>query len=227
MTKKSVAFQILVLLLCASNCRKLNIVFEVGMLVQTLEKKQAELQLILGILEEVEGFFGNYFETQEKEYSLVIPKEYSHCQFQDSDGFFFFSPEKFTKTYHYQGDLVILFALERLQNHIIANGAPCSLDENQNALIGRIILNEQNFHFTKDQFFYRQNCIKTIIHEILHIIAFHPQFTQRLNSLTQQSPYQNLKRIFFQTRGKFTSKLIDGAHWNPAYLPQDLMNPFE
>lgn len=90
-----------------------------------------------------------------------------------------------------------------------------------------MILNIKNFNFNFENPYYYNNAYKIIIHEVLHIMSFHYQFTQKLNMLKNIGQFKNLFKLINSELGSKSDKLKSGSHWSLLYNPLDLMNPYE
>ena len=106
------------------------------------------------------------------------------------------------KNYLIKNDLIIFPMFEDLGDEILAAAAPCITDENFRPLAGILYLNSRLNFGVKNTNLYMKNLL---LHEITHILGFHPFFFQNLNKLFYTIEGDDIKYIII------SKKVLDKA----------------
>ena len=132
-------------------------------------------------------------------------------------------------------DLIIFPSFESLSSGVIAAAAPCLILENSRPVGGVVYINNNlNFDISNADFYMKN----ILLHEITHILAFHPEFFRLLNMNTTENGISYIKssgavamakkhfgcdsitKIPLENQGGSGSV---GSHWEARYMLGDYM----
>jgi hypothetical protein len=207
--------------------RKINIVWDKSLLTSTLKKlgaskKQADIERLIV---KVDGAIKKYIKVKKDINTKIdIPKGFGHCNNNETN---IFEPKNFTENLTIESDLFIFLYAVSENSNTLAAAAPCLKNENDRTYIGRLLVNIDNLKFTYGNYYEQFNEVNVIFHEVLHIMAFH--------SYMHKGLVEEIKKSTFPTKFKYLKELsyirddplLGEAHWNEAYLPNDLMIPVD
>ena len=139
------------------------------------------------------------------------------------------------KDFLIDNDVIIFPSFRSLSNGALAAAAPCLLLENHRPVGGVVYINN-NLNFNKGNAnFYMKNIL---LHEITHILAFHPEFFRLLNMNTTENGISYIKssgavskarqhfgcssltKIPLENQGGSGSA---GSHWESRFMLGDYM----
>ena len=135
-----------------------------------------------------------------------------------------------------KNDLIIFPMIEELEEGVIAAAAPCLLDYDTMRPIGGILYINQNLDFDAGN---TETYMKNIlIHEITHILVFHPFFFENLGLSKEEGSlsYISSPKVLEQARKHFNCSLLKGvpledqggegsvgSHWETRQMLGDYM----
>ena len=207
--------------------RKINIVWDRSILMKTLRELDLEskFKMIHGLIFRVDMALKKYIQlVKGSETILNIPRNFKHCETTRSNHF---DRNNFTHEIHLEADLIIFLVAEWKDNDVLASAAPCRINKENRAYVGRLYLNLKNLNFDYGSYFEQKSEIMTVFHEVLHILAFGPALHR---GLYDEVHSDKLNRKFINLmlfKNLQNDPLIDEGHWNPVYLGNDIMSPIE
>lgn len=131
-----------------------------------------------------------------------------------------FKDFKMDKSLTYNGHLLIIVFPFYKKNDIVASSSYIKKNRNGRSTIGYLKINL--FHLIKenDLLSQKRTYVLTIVHEILHTIAFSFENKEELfKNIEDKKIPEILKKI------KNSDINLQEGHWNETYLPNDIMNP--
>ena len=131
-----------------------------------------------------------------------------------------------------------------LSDNILASAMPANVDsKTKRTTVSAIRINPKNFNFKGKNDLELFSNVNTLFHEFLHSIAFngslYNNLKKDLDDLNKAFKTGNFERSRFEKEDEKyfylsklrhvpgTNPLIDDEHWNPAFIPNDLMVPVE
>lgn len=202
--------------------RPIKIIWEESFLKASIKSNQAQMfyDKIKEVIKKTDAFFKTYINSFRKNRQVTVPKGF-HCVPSNNFHYYPLSKEKFAKDMTYDGDIVIFVIVSNEPNSsVLASAMPCAVFADNTASIGILNINIGMLFSSKD---YRElsNGIKTVIHEVFHIIAFHDKI---LKGFQQKVEAKHPHLGYFKSIKN--TPMIDEAHWHPVWLTNDIMNPY-
>ena len=133
-------------------------------------------------------------------------------------------------------DLIIFPMFDTLQSGVLAAAAPCLLHPETNRPVGGIVYINNNLDLGKTNTnFYMKNIL---LHEITHILVFHPIFFNYFNMITTYNGVSYIKspKVLEKAKEHFGCSTIQrialendggegsaGSHWESRYMLGDYM----
>ena len=151
-------------------------------------------------------------------------------------------------------DFYILAEVTKADNDILATAGPFGIiSKTSRAVCGHLLVNLNNLKIPADNALQKYSNVMTIVHELFHALAFNAGIYEDLakdlaNTDTKKTIDDAFKGKKFNMKLNYTklqdqdtffylnqlrhvkdkdNLLIDEEHWNPTYLPNDLMVPIE
>lgn len=195
------------------NTDEFVIVWELGALEKSLEEngESEKFGYIRNMLKKTNSILRRYIRIKKGEFGeIVLPKK----SYRD----FFIK-----KQVKYEGHLVMIVTLVNNEDDVLASSNYLfQHDDTKRSYIGVLEINLYNLVEEESSETTRQRYVFTLVHEVLHTIAFNHSnqeeiFYQKKDSLIPKH-LQNIKET--------NSKVFDEGHWNESYLPNDIMTSF-
>lgn len=214
--------------------KTIKIIYDLTFLKKTLQNfdKLSKLGAIKNLLSKSDSIFKRYIKIKKNNKNIKIPKNFSECENSKISGNRFdFKSSNFPLEKTYDGDLVIFVSSFSENSETLASASPCSKDDLDNRIkVGRLNLNLEKMVFEKDDEFEFKRSVETVVHEILHILAFHSFVQENVfkdRNLLKHSKHLEKLFLFYQKKGGVLDPLVDSAHWDNFYLKNDIMNEKE
>jgi len=182
-----------------------------------------KFKMIHGIIFRTDMVLKKYISLSKGTETIInIPKGFKHCKNYHSDDL---DENDFVNEINIEADLIIFLVAEWVDNDVLATAAPCRVNEQNRAYVGRIYLNMKNLQFEYGNYFEQRAEILTLFHETLHILAFNPTLQSGLHSklLKNEIDRQFINLYLFKN---LSINPLDGdKHWDPVYMGNDIMSP--
>ena len=211
----------------SENFRPINIVWDRSLLMKTLKDLEMEdkFKMIHALIFRVDQALKKYIHVAKSSGSkLTIPKGFSGCRTKRTP---LFERETFQSDITLEADLIIFLVAEKKNTNTLASAATCAHNSANRSYVGRMFLNMEYLQLGQGSYYSQYSETMTVFHEVLHILAFHPDLYTHLlkNVLGNNVPpeFTNLNMM----RHLQEEPLLKDAHWNPMYLSNDLMSPIE
>lgn len=151
-------------------------------------------------------------------------------------------------------DFYILAEVTKDDNDILATAGPFGIKKKTSqAVCGHLLVNLNNLKIPADNALQKYSNVMTIVHELFHALAFNSAIYDELaedlanedtsktiddafkgnkfNKKLNYTKLQDKEAFYYLNQLKYVKDkenlLIDDEHWNPTYLPNDLMVPVE
>lgn len=213
--------------------RPIKIVFEDSLLRDSLRQilKGDLFERVKDLIRKTDSFIRTHIWTQKEEKEITVPKNFVYCEPPENDveekKHYYIKKERITKELKTKGDLYIfLTAFYDSDSSTLAAAKPCGVNRKDGSTdIGMLKMNMAHL-FTKESENNRLkqfNALRTIVHEVLHIIAFHSAIMQNYeNKVDSKFPH-----LYYFKKHPYSAMDSTQAHWNQLYLTNDLMAPTE
>ena len=207
--------------------RKIQIIWDKSFLTKTLRtlgqsKKQADIE---SLIVKVDGAIKKYIKVRKDiDTKIELPPGFSHCRNNETN---LFDSSNFTKNLKTEGDLFIFLYAVSEKNQTLAAAAPCLKNKNSRTVIGRLLVNIDNLKFEYGNYHEQFSEVNVIFHEVLHIMAFHSYVHSGLKDEIFQRTFPTKFKYLRELKHIKDDPLLGEAHWNEAYLPNDLMIPVD
>ena len=139
------------------------------------------------------------------------------------------------KNFLIDNDLIIFPMFDSLDEGVLAAAAPCIIDEYSRPIAGVLFINNKlNFEITNANYYMKN----LLLHEITHILAFHPFFFETLgmSKIYGSASYITSSKAVAKAREHFGCSSLTqiplenqggsgsvGAHWESRYMLGDYM----
>ena len=211
----------------SENFRPINIVWDRSLLMKTLKDMGMEdkFKMIHALIFRVDQALKKYIHVAKSSGSkLTIPKGFAGCRTKRTP---LFERDTFQSDITLEADLMIFLVAEKKNTNTLASAATCAHNSANRSYVGRMFLNMEYLQLGQGSYYSQYSETMTVFHEVLHILAFHPDLYTHLlkNVLGNNVPseFTNLNMM----RHLQEEPLLKDAHWNPMYLSNDLMSPIE
>ena len=187
-----------------------EIIWEMGKIKETLIKYNqfASFEFLKSLIRKADSILKKYIKIKKNQNKIIktIIK-----QFKDF---------KMNESLIYNGHLLIIVFPVYIKNDIVASSSYIKKNKSKRSTIGYLKINLYHLINEKDLISQKRTYVLTIVHEILHTIAFSFENKEELfeNKIEEKIP-QILKKI------KNSDIILQEGHWNETYLPNDIMNP--
>lgn len=195
-------------------------VFEMSL----INKNQLDNQIykyIVKLLKQANSYIRKYVMVSEdlKHNKIFDTTNYTKCNMGT----------KFFNQKHYQllgtneiidaDTVVIVDTFSDKQAEVLAAAGFCQKGQEQFSIVGRMSINTELLVPNPKSYFQNYSQMMTVVHEIFHIIAFSNNKKEKLRMIDKPA----LRELMAK------NNIFDdnGDHWNPIYIPNDLMVPME
>ena len=186
-----------------------------------LYKMDHLLDFLLNLLTKTNAFIKSFIKFTGNSEIIRIDKGFNQC----SDGLETFgyalTGDKFTQKVEINADHVIfVYGVDKNVN-ILASAKPCGAKGSIGMLRINFFKLAQLDKFSAMR--HEKKWLRTIIHEVLHIFAFHKIILSDFKmKVTEKLPY-----LFKLAKAEGDVLVDKEAHWNPQYISNDLMIPVD
>lgn len=113
-----------------------------------------------------------------------------------------------------------IFVPEKTEESVIARASMCDNDANKRTLHGMMEMNIKKMINKDATQVSVSDYLNTIVHETLHALGFFPDTDKMWDAGNKARVGENLKMI-----KRVNPKIYNNGHWDPIYIPNDLMGP--
>lgn len=179
------------------------------------------LDFLINLLTKTNAFIKSFVKFRGSPEMITIDKGFNQC----SDGLETFgyalTGDKFTQKVEINADHVIfVYGVDKNIN-VLASAKPCGAKGSIGMLRINFFKLAQLDEFSAMR--HEKKWLRTIIHEVLHIFAFH----KLIVSDFKMKVTENLPHLFTLAKAEGDVLVDKEAHWNPQYISNDLMIPVD
>ncbi len=122
----------------------------------------------------------------------------------------------------YEGHLVMLVYLTDVNNDVLASSNFIDQDDQKRTTVGFLNINEAKIIEERSSEFMKQRYVLTIVHEILHAIAFNIHDQAGIFKKEVKETQKNLQAI----QNSQHHIIYNKGHWNEGFIPNDIMTEY-
>ena len=210
--------------------RPIEIAYDFTTLKQPSSMSSSIFETVKSILKETRNEFSKILQVQHTDIDLSESAEdiMDACELSNiGEGY---------KDFLVDNDLIIFPMFDSLENEVLAAAAPCLLHPETHRPIGGVVYINNNLNFDKTNInFYMKNIL---LHEITHVLVFHPIFFNYFNMNTTENGISFIKstKVLEKSREYFNCSSLTkipledygdeksaGSHWESRYMLGDYM----